>query len=70
LSDHVEEDEEELHALKGEVKEDISSKKAAAHVCTTSKKSLKKDSIDDVTKRLENTVLASSANFSCTYIFP
>ena len=37
---------------------------------TTSKKSPKKDSIDDVTKRLENTALASSANYSCTYIFP
>ena len=48
----------------------MSSKNAAAHVRTTSKKSLKKDSIDDVTKRLEYTVLISSANYSCTYIFP
>ena len=39
-------------------------------MCTTSKKSPKKDSINDLTKRLENTTLASSANYSCTYIFP
>ena len=52
LSDFVEEDEEELQALKDEVRQDMSSKKAAACVSTTSKKSPKKDSIDDVTKRL------------------
>jgi hypothetical protein len=69
LSDFVEEDEEELQALKDEAKQDMSSKKAAARR-TTSKKSPKKDSIDDVIKQLETTALASSANYSCSYTFP
>ena len=47
----------------------MSSNKAAARR-TTSKKSPKKDSIDDVIERLETTALASSANYSCTYVFP
>ena len=51
LSDFVEEDKEELQALKDNAKQDMSSKKAAVCVHTTSKKSPKKDSIDDVTKR-------------------
>jgi hypothetical protein len=33
-------------------------------------KSPKKASVDDVTQRLENIHIASSANFSCTYVFP
>ena len=53
LSDFVEEDDEELQALKDEAKEDMSSKKTAARMRTTSKKSPKKESIDDVTDRLE-----------------
>ena len=70
MSDFEEEDDEELQALKDEAKEDMSSKKTAARLRTTSKKSPKKESIDDVTDRLERTALASSANYSCTYVFP
>jgi hypothetical protein len=61
LSNFVEEDGEELRALKDKAKQDMSSKKAAAHR-TTSKKSPKKDSINDVIERLETTALASTAN--------
>jgi hypothetical protein len=69
LSDFLEEDEEDLQALKEEAKQDMSSKKAATRRSTI-KKSPKKDSVDDVMEQLENTTLASSANYSCTYVFP
>jgi hypothetical protein len=69
LSDFLEEDKEDLQALKEEAKQDMSSKKAATRR-STNKMSPKKDSVDDVIKQLENTALTSSANYSCTYTFP
>ena len=48
VEEEVEEDEEELQALKDNAKQDMLSKNTAAHMCTTGKKSPKKDSVDDV----------------------
>ena len=69
LSYSEEEDEQELHALKDEADEDMSSMKPHVWSIPT-KRSPQKDSIDNVIHRLENAFIAFSANYSCTYTFP